>query len=142
EIRARERAVALEKEAQELLKRCQAAHEEAHAARRTQDQFLAIVAHDLRDLVSAAGMASHNLLNTPIGNEPDWRRRLEVFDRSVSLMRSLLEDLVDTAAVDTGHLSVSAAPTAADVLVMQTIEMFRAVAEDRRVEVQADISVD
>src|SRR6185503_6455218 len=79
EVRIRERAVALEREAQDLLRRCHQAHEEAHTALIVRDQFLAVVAHDLRDLVGAASMASHNLLSTPIGTEPDWRRRLEIF---------------------------------------------------------------
>jgi signal transduction histidine kinase len=139
EIRARERAVSLEKQATDLLKREEAAHEEAQAAIQNRDQFLAVVSHDLKDLVSAASLASHNLLNTPIGHEPDWRRRLEIFDRSVTLMRGLLEDLVDTASLDTGQLSVAPTSTDAGSLVTQTVDTFRAVAESRSVEIRTDM---
>ena len=137
ETRLRERAQALERQATALLRREEEAHAEAHAAIRGRDQFLAVVSHDLRDLVSAASLASHNLLHTPIGQEPDWRRRLESFDRSVTLMRTLLDDLVDTAALETGYLSVSPEPAAAASLIEQTIDTFRAVAEARSVTIQS-----
>jgi signal transduction histidine kinase len=142
EVRARERAQSLEQQATELLKREEAAHAEAHVAIRNRDQFLAVVSHDLRDLVGAASLASHNLFNTPVGEEPNWRRRLESFDRSVTLMSSLLDDLVDTAAQETGHLSVSPRPHAAAPLVQQTIDTFRALAEGRSIEVRTDTPTD
>src|SRR6185436_1332956 len=90
EVAARERAELLERQATDLVKREQAALSEARRAIRVRDLFLAVVSHDLRDLVGATSVAVGNLLRAgeAFSGTTDGRRRLDILKRSVESMKT------------------------------------------------------
>ena len=95
--------------------------ERAVAAR---DEVLGIVAHDLRNPLSAITMAANVLRHRP-GSAPERRDR-EMPDailKAAEHMNHLIEDLLDVARVEAGHLRVEPALIAAADLVRDAAEM-------------------
>jgi signal transduction histidine kinase len=142
EVRAREHAQFLEHQAMELLRREEEAHAKAEAAIRTRDEFLALASHDLNDLMSVASLSGYNLLNTRTWTEAAWREQVEGFVRSVKLMRVLLKDLIDTAAVERERLLVSPRPHPVAPLVIETVDTYRVLAAARDIAIRSQVPAD
>src|SRR5262249_21279788 len=71
------------------------------------EELLATVSHDLRNPLSAVQVsAGHLAKKLGVGGEVSGARELAVLLRSTERMRSLLSDLLDRAAIESGHLSL------------------------------------
>lgn len=99
------------------------------------DDFLAMVSHDLRSLLSGIALQAALLRRRAEGSTGDdlVLRSAEGIERFVARMNRLVGDLVDVASIEAGKLSVQ--PRRADVqgLVHDTIEAFRPAAEAKGV---------
>lgn len=97
----------IEAEREELLRREHAAREEAEAANRMKDEFLAVISHELRTPLSAI-LGWSRLANK--GQLSDARRQqaMEVIERSATTQSRLVEDLLDASRIISGKLSVEA----------------------------------
>ncbi|MDQ3814147.1 MAG: response regulator, partial [Armatimonadota bacterium] len=106
DIEERKRA---EQEKMELLRREQEARQEAEAANRAKDEFLAVVSHELRTpLTSIMGWAS--LLRDGRLNEQATAQALEVIERQTRVQAQLVEDILDVARIITGKLHMEFVP--------------------------------
>jgi signal transduction histidine kinase len=141
EVVARERAQTLEGATAELLKREEAALVTAQAAIRSRDLFLAIVSHDLRNLTGAADIAAHMLLKFP-PEDAKQHERLKTVKRATTQMGALLRDLIDTASIEDGRLSVVREVCSVRAMVTDTAEIFRSLAESKSVELILDVPPD
>jgi len=101
-------------------------NEEAlRAADRRKDQFLAMLAHELRNplspMVTAIALIRTRLPSPP----PELLRWLDIMDRQIRHMTRLVDDLVDTSRISRGliTLQIGAVPLAA--VVDQAVEMNR-----------------
>jgi len=110
--------------------------------RRSMEEMLAIVSHDLKSFLSTILMSSRNLQNlAPKGPEGEAVRRSSgVLARSVTHMGRLVDDLVDFASIEAGRLSVSRTQHDAASLVRDAIEALRPMAEDAGVLLAADLA--
>ncbi|TZF90686.1 PAS domain-containing sensor histidine kinase [Cognatilysobacter lacus] len=86
------------KRAQEMLERSEAALREAD---RQKDQFLATLAHELRNPLAPIVTAVQLLRMAP-DREATVRQAAEIIDRQTVHMRSLVEDLIDVSRVTRG----------------------------------------
>ena len=78
-------------------------YERAQAATRSRDDLLAIVSHDLRNLLGVMLMSVETMRRAPIDEDhAQSLTRLEHIKRSGDRMRRLLEDLLDTASIEAG----------------------------------------
>ena len=104
--------------AQELARRASIAIDnvrllsEAQESVRAREDLLAIVSHDLRNplgvvLASSALLLKSSLPPEPPGKEGRARRQIEAIERAGNRMNRLIRDLLDFAAIQAGHLSVS-----------------------------------
>lgn len=85
------------------------ARDEAEAANRSKDYFLAFVSHELRSpLNSILGWAK--ILLTKEVNEETRRNALETIERSAKSQSKLIDDLVDSARVASGKLKLELRP--------------------------------
>jgi signal transduction histidine kinase/ActR/RegA family two-component response regulator len=79
------------------------AEEALKAAARTKDQFLATLAHELRNPLAPITNAVELLRRS--GNEnPAHRRALEIMSRQVRQMVRLIDDLLDVSRINTGKV--------------------------------------
>ena len=88
--------------------------EDAEAANRRQNEFLAMLAHELRNPLSPIAMAA-SLLER--GAAPEQARLARVVGRQVDHMARLLDDLLDAARISSGKITLAPEPLVlADVL--------------------------
>jgi PAS domain S-box-containing protein len=119
EARVQSRTGALE----ELLRGKEAVEKRLAEADRRKDEFLATLAHELRNPLGAIQTAV-GVLQTPGGGTgPSLGRAVEVIDRQVRRMARLVTDLLDVSRIAQGKLSVQ----------METVDL----AEAARMAVEA-----
>jgi len=90
--------------------------EDAEATNRRQNEFLAMLAHELRNPLSPLAMAA-SLLERDPGAAPQQLKLARVIGRQVDHMARLLDDLLDAARVSSGKITLDVeALSLADVL--------------------------
>jgi signal transduction histidine kinase len=111
------------------------------AALANRDDFLGVVSHDLRNLLSAIVMSSAVIART-IDDTKSGKQILsesERIQRNAAHMNRLIGDLIDVASIDAGRLAV--VPVADDLvaLINEAVEAFRdsAAVKDIRIEAPA-----
>jgi len=115
--------------------------ERADDALETRDEFLAIVSHDLRNLLNSmlgfAGLISQEVAREPANARVvgDAQRIL----RSGTRMYRLIGDLVDVASIQAGTLGVTRRPQAPTAVVQEAVDTFLAQATGRGVTLRAEL---
>jgi signal transduction histidine kinase/CheY-like chemotaxis protein len=90
--------------------------EDAEATNRRQNEFLAMLAHELRNPLSPLAMAA-SLLERDPGAAPQQLKLARVIGRQVDHMARLLDDLLDAARISSGKITLDVDTLAlADVL--------------------------
>ncbi|HXN33770.1 MAG TPA: PAS domain-containing sensor histidine kinase [Polyangiaceae bacterium] len=90
-----------------LRQRERAAREEAERAARLRDEFLAMVAHDLRNPLNGINLRTSLLLRkSAVAADDELREQLEQIKSLVRRMNALIKDLLDMAAIDSGQLRI------------------------------------
>ena len=105
------------------------------AAIRSRDDLLATVSHDLRGPLSAILLATEMLEEDNRG-----RREIAVIGRSVKRMERLIQDLLDMASIESGHLSVTPAARLVDELVDEAIDSIQPMAQAKTIALLSDIA--
>jgi PAS domain S-box-containing protein len=122
QVRAQEQARRLAHE--------QAARAEAEAASRRKDQFLSMLAHELRNPLAPIQTALSLLRKQ--GVAPETRdRALEVMDRQVRHMTRMVEDLLDASRIVRGMVPIRRER-------LDLARLVRTACEDRRLAIEQD----
>ena len=117
------------------------AREEAEAARRSRDEVLSVVSHDLRNPVSTIAMAAALLGDADIPLTPAQRQKqLEIIGRSAQRMNRLIQDLLDAARIEGGRLPVSLRCENTAVVASETYEAFRQLAAKKDITVKCEVA--
>lgn len=130
-----------EAEREELLAREKAAREAAEAANRAQDEFLALVSHELRSTLNAIFGWSRILVSKK-ANAEVAERAAGAIERCARMQARLIEDLLDTACVSSGKLRLNMQPVDLPTIIAATLEMARPAAESKGVELRARLAPD
>lgn len=106
------------------------------------DDFLAIVTHDLRDLIGGVVMSAGVLAKSAPGAGDGKTILAEVkrIERYSARMNRLIGDLMDVASIDAGKLRVAPATGDLAVLVAEAVDTFRAPAAAKGVSL--DVRID
>ena len=119
------------------------AREEAEDARRSRDEVLSIVSHDLRNPVSTIAMAASLLADNDIPLTPEQRhKQLDIISRSAQRMNRLIQDLLDAARIEGGRLAVSRHCEKATLVASEAYEAFRQIAEKKQITLECRVSDD
>ncbi|MCP3104303.1 PAS domain S-box protein [Myxococcus sp. K15C18031901] len=117
-------------------------HAKSEQATHLRDEVLRIVAHDLRSPLNIISLSAGTLLKRPAterGNDP---RPLEAIQKAVTRATHLIEDLLDVARLQGGHLSVERRPESTYALFREAYELHRALAEANQVHLHLDVPLD
>jgi signal transduction histidine kinase/PAS domain-containing protein len=131
--------------AQELARRASIAIDnvrllaEAQESVRAREDLLAIVSHDLRNplgvvLASSALLLKSSLPPEPPGKEGRARRQIEAIERAGNRMNRLIRDLLDFAAIQAGHLSVSSHPREVGTLIREVLDALEPLAAAKTIK--------
>jgi len=119
-----------------------ASEQRLHENDRRKDEFLAMLAHELRNPLAPIRNAAHTL--TLLG-QPDERLRWVsgVIERQVGLLTRLVDDLLDVSRITSGKITLQheRVPVAAAVIA-QAVETARPAAESRRETLEVDVADD
>ena len=119
------------------------AREEAEAARRSRDEVLSVVSHDLRNPVSTISMAASLLSDPDIPLTAEQReKQLEIIRRSAQRMNRLIQDLLDAARIEGGRLAVSLRCENMATVASEAFEAFRGIGAKKEIEVACQIADD
>lgn len=116
-------ALELGKRVSRALDNAQLFHEARQASRMRED-VLAIVSHDLRSPLNAVTMTVQHLLRTMPETGPlATRKSLELMGRSSEHMKRLIDELLEVANIQTGHLVLHCTSTSLDSLLGSALEL-------------------
>jgi PAS domain S-box-containing protein len=106
------------------------------------DQVLGVVAHDLRNPLSA--ILAQLWALRPHGAKSERRsvKPAEVIERAAKRMNRLIQDLLDVAVMESGQLTIEGAQLAARDLVVGAVEMQRPLASSSSLELRVDLDGD
>jgi signal transduction histidine kinase len=114
----------------------------------TRDEFLGMVSHDLRGLLSGIAMEGAQLAKQASRQGDaglDLLRRAERVQRFTARMARLVADLLDVVSLEAGELTVTPAPMSVEQLLEEALETFQpafvAKGLTLRGEVRADVGV-
>jgi signal transduction histidine kinase len=118
----------LERESTDRFLRSERMHSDDALANR--DDFLAIVTHDLRDLVGSIVMSAAVISKSAPQDEEGKTTLAEVdrIERCAARMNRLIGDLMDVASIDAGKLAISPSPGDLAIVISEAAESFRATA--------------
>jgi len=113
--------------------------EDAEAANRRQNEFLAMLAHELRNPLSPISMAASLL-----GNVPNASAQLanlsRVIGRQVDHMARLLDDLLDAARISSGKITLSVQPLLLSELIQHAVETIQPRIQERRQSLRVELA--
>src|SRR5438105_6604243 len=121
--------------AEEALQQQNAAVETAN---RTKDHFLAMLSHELRTPLTPVISALETLETEPTQTE-DSKAALAMIRRNVELETQLIDDLLDFTRIAKDKLQLRFAPVDAHVAISDVVEMCRAEAESRKLQVHLNL---
>jgi signal transduction histidine kinase len=128
EERVRERTAELEKSEAVL-----------RAAARQKDEFLAVLAHELRNPLAPLRTGLDLLLQLLQGQKtPLVDRTLAVMNRQLDHIVRLIDDLLDVSRISRGVLELKKERTDLVALVQSSVETFRAIFDQKKMNVSVD----
>ncbi len=101
------------------------------------DEFLAIVSHDLKNPISTI-LLNAQLINMILDrNEAprNLRSQIDVFTRAGNQMKNLVENVLDTAKVESGTFLLELKLVRAQSIVDESLEMFRSQANEKSIRI-------
>lgn len=138
DITERKRVEARERDA---LRQAEAAREQAEAANRSKDEFLATISHELRTPLTATLGWVRMLVSNTLA-ESDRRKAVEVIERNVKAQAQLIEDLLDISRIISGKLRIEVKPVETFALVNAAIDVIRPAADAKMIGLQTIIDSD
>jgi signal transduction histidine kinase len=115
----------------------------ANAAVEARDSLLAVVSHDMRNLLSIVSLKTRLLFR----NRPEVERRkswghAEVIKNSINRMSRLLNDLLAASTIEAGQFTVEARPEDPTGLIEETVGEMRVVATESKITLESLVPAD
>jgi signal transduction histidine kinase len=107
-----------------------ASEEQLREADRHKDEFLAMLAHELRGPLAPIRQAAQ-LLKVPTATPEQMRWAQEMIDRQVGVLALLLDDLLDTTRIKRGTLALRKRTVEVEPIIRQAVEMVRPLVQTR-----------
>lgn len=124
-----------QQERETLLQREKRAHNEAEAANRAKDEFLAMVSHELRAPLNAM-LGWAKILRGGKYKPETLSHALEVIERSARSQQQLIEDLLDSSRIISGKLRLEMQPVDMAMLIETAVDTMRPAAAAKNITIE------
>ena len=133
----------IEKERAQLLISEQEAREQAEAANRAKDDFVAMVSHDLRSPLNAI-LGWSQILQQKGSDEVIRNRAIEIIERNAKAQNALIEDLLDISRIVQGKLELQINSVNLQSIVKEAIDSAypMAIAKNIHLESNLDFAIE
>jgi PAS domain S-box-containing protein len=108
---------------------------------RRKDEFLATLAHELRNPMAPIRNAAH-VLRARDGGDPSLGRLCAIIERQIEHMARLVDDLLDLSRIERGKIELRKARVDFRAVVGQAIEVCRPLIDGRSHEITSDVPGD
>ncbi|HEX8477570.1 MAG TPA: ATP-binding protein [Telluria sp.] len=116
----------------------QSLRDDAEATNQRQNEFLAMLAHELRNPLAPIGMAGALLARSPNAS-PQVLQMTNVVKRQVDHMSRLLDDLLDAARISGGKIRLAKAPVVLADVLAQAVETVLPRLKERQQSLVVDV---
>jgi signal transduction histidine kinase len=110
----------------------------ARAQARTKDDIIAMVAHDLKGPLTALRLDMHRLRDET-ADESSVRRRFDRGCRNVDAMTRIVDNLLDSARIESGTLRLDVAEHAFGPIVTQAVELLQPLADQKGIRLAPSV---
>jgi signal transduction histidine kinase/ActR/RegA family two-component response regulator len=117
--------------------KAQVLQEEAETLNRRQNEFLAMLAHELRNPMAPIGNAA-KLLERVVAAHPLLPQIQGVISRQVDHMAHLLDDLLDASRITSGKVNLQKSMIALNDVLMHSVEISRPFIEKRQQQLEIE----
>jgi signal transduction histidine kinase len=116
----------------------------ADKAIRSRDDFMAMVSHDLRNLLNGIALSASSQIRHAADDENSqfMVKKAKGIQQSVARMNRLIGDLVDVASIEMGQFTMTLATQNAVTLVHDCVEVFQPAASTKGITFQTEIKKD
>ena len=118
-----------------------AKQEEAQAANRAKDEFLAVLSHELRTPLATMVGWIRMLQQAPL-DSAQRQRALEAVERSTRSLARMIDDLLDISRIVARRMTVERVPTSLVPLVVETVDAFQPEAKAKGIMLQTRVEPD
>ena len=126
-----------------LLERERLAREEAEAANRLKDEFLATLSHELRNPLNVViGYSELLRRSEDVTNTGFVNRAAEVIRRNALAQSQLVSDLLDLSRLEMGKLAINHQPVALLTIITDALETVKTEAEAKQIALKLNASHD
>lgn len=99
------------------------------------DHFLHIASHDLKNPLNNLLLA-HYQLRTVLGDQPEAKQALDTIEQTVNSMADLVDDFLDSAALENGRLELSLEAVEASHVISETLLAYEANANQKNISLR------
>jgi two-component system, sensor histidine kinase len=107
-------------------------------ADRQKDDFLAALAHELRNPLGVVSNA-FDILPEAQTPEPVSEELRDIINRQITLMTRLVDDLLDVSRISRGQIGLTREPCDFAAIVRETVHDYRAILESNGLELKLDV---
>jgi signal transduction histidine kinase/AmiR/NasT family two-component response regulator len=125
----------------DLLTQEQAWRNEAEAANRSKDEFLATVSHELRTPLNAI-LGWSTLLRSRRLDDATRVRAVESIERNAKVQAHLIEDILDISRIIAGKMSFEPGPVQLEQIINAALDTVRTAADAKSIQIQQHCDVD
>ena len=130
-----------EEERRRLLAREQEARQEAQAANRAKDEFLATLSHELRTPLNAI-LGWTRLLASGHLDAANTKKAIEIIERNTRLQAQLIDDLLDVSRIITGKLRLNLQTTSIRTILGTAVDSVRPSADAKEIILESEYNAD
>jgi PAS domain S-box-containing protein len=114
---------------------------EIERAKQAQDEFLALLAHELRSPLNAI-LGWVRILRKGLANEQQTAKALETIEQNAQSQNQLIEDVFDASRINSGNLRLNLHPMSLSEAVSQAVESVRPAAEAKNISLETSLDVE
>lgn len=111
------------------------ARQQAEAANRAKDEFLATVSHELRTPLTAI-LGWVKMLSVGPMDPATSKKALDVIERNVRTQAKLIEDLLDVSRIVAGKLRIEVRPIDPGAVISAAVDVMKPAAEAKQIRIQ------
>jgi signal transduction histidine kinase len=111
---------------------------ELQEANRRKDEFLAVLAHELRNPLAAIRMAAQSI-GMPETSGAERFKWSAIIERQIAHLSRLIDDLVDVSRITRGTIELQRRPVEISAIVAEAVEATRPLIEDRKHQLVVDV---